>query len=139
MFDVIERLANVHTYSYTEDGRRHYFFVERLWDLASRMTVVDVEVESLDLEKNVWFNRKAPTITRILQQVEKIERADLSWPIILDSRGEIMDGYHRAAKALKLGLSTIRGVRFEEDPEPDVVVRIFTGKVERTLHAEFAD
>ena len=44
--------------------------------------------------------------------------ADLSYPIILDSTGDIMDGRHRVAKALLMGLPTIKFVRFVENPEP---------------------
>jgi hypothetical protein len=47
--------------------------------------------------------------------------ADDRYPIILSSNGRIMDGMHRVLKALMLGESHIRAVRFLTDPEPDFV------------------
>ena len=44
--------------------------------------------------------------------------ADLSYPIILDEDGSILDGRHRVAKALLEEQGSIKAVRFEEDPPP---------------------
>ena len=50
-----------------------------------------------------------------------INDADLDYSIILSSDGRVMDGLHRVLKALILGQSHIRAVRFLTDPEPDFV------------------
>lgn len=47
-----------------------------------------------------------------------INAADLSYPIILDEDGEIMDGRHRIMKAMLAGEKTIKAVRFDENPSP---------------------
>ena len=47
--------------------------------------------------------------------------ADMSYPIIMDDEGFIMDGWHRVAKALLEGRETIKAVRFENTPAPDYV------------------
>jgi len=51
--------------------------------------------------------------------MHQVYEADLSYPIILDEDGYVMDGRHRIAKALFLGLKTIKAVRFERTPLPD--------------------
>jgi diguanylate cyclase (GGDEF)-like protein len=48
-----------------------------------------------------------------------IQKADLSYPVILSADGRLMDGGHRISKAWLSGLTTINAVRFPVDPEPD--------------------
>jgi hypothetical protein len=50
-----------------------------------------------------------------------MDEADLAHPIILAAEGTVMDGMHRVAKALRLGLGEIEAVQFESDPLPDHV------------------
>ena len=57
----------------------------------------------------------------MLLHLQLIERADLSFPIILGADGRVMDGMHRVTRALRDGHSEIQAVRFERDPEPDSV------------------
>lgn len=45
--------------------------------------------------------------------------ADLSYPVILAADGRVMDGMHRIAKALAMGLETVDAVQFQKQPEPD--------------------
>lgn len=51
--------------------------------------------------------------------MKMVVEADLSFPIILDDEGDIMDGRHRIAKALLNEESTIKFVRFPETPPPN--------------------
>lgn len=48
-----------------------------------------------------------------------VMEADLSYPIILDNFGNILDGRHRMVKALVEGHETINFVRFETMPACD--------------------
>lgn len=50
-----------------------------------------------------------------------INESDLSFPIILSSEGQVMDGMHRVLKALLNGLQSIEAIRFPSDPEPDYI------------------
>lgn len=50
-----------------------------------------------------------------------IEEADLTYPIIIDHVGRVLDGMHRVCKALNQGLETILAYRLLEMPEPDYV------------------
>ena len=48
-----------------------------------------------------------------------MQQVDLSYPIIQAPDGWIMDGYHRIAKAILEGKTTIKAVRLPALPEPD--------------------
>lgn len=57
----------------------------------------------------------------MVDHVRLMNKADLSFPIILSAEGRVMDGMHRVAKAVLLGHTTIEAVQFTQDPEPDYV------------------
>ena len=96
--------------------------VERLWRLAEGLLVRDVPLGQFDAvldERHSWGEES--TNRQVARHARKIYEADLSCPVMLSTGGEVMDGYHRIAKAWLLGMSTIRVVRFEVDPLPDGV------------------
>jgi hypothetical protein len=63
----------------------------------------------------------APTCKSIAEHCALINEADLSYPIILDSAGRVMDGMHRVCKAFLQGVAALPAVQFARDPEPDHV------------------
>jgi hypothetical protein len=67
---------------------------------------------------SVWHNYEKLTLRKMVMHMKAVNDADLSYPIILDEDGEIMDGRHRIMKAILLGHKTIKAVRFEENPSP---------------------
>jgi hypothetical protein len=56
-----------------------------------------------------------------MEHSQLIKDADLSFPIIVDPSGRVMDGMHRVCKALMLGNETILTVQLNELPEPDFI------------------
>ena len=74
-----------------------------------------------EIDENLWFGDKNdnPTCRAIVEYMRLIEKADMSFPIILSSDGRVMDGIHRVAKAVLKGYETIEVVKFSQDPEPD--------------------
>jgi len=48
-----------------------------------------------------------------------VDEVDLSYPIILDRNGRIMDGMHRVCRAVREGIDRIPAVRFATNPEPE--------------------
>jgi len=60
-----------------------------------------------------------PTWKSIVEHIRLIDRADLSFPIILSSEGRVMDGMHRAAKALIQEVDSLPAKQFAQDPAPD--------------------
>ena len=49
------------------------------------------------------------------------DEADLSFPIILDKDGRVMDGMHRVCRAVREGIGRLPAVRFVANPEPDFI------------------
>lgn len=106
------------------DGKRHIWYVPRLWALSADLPVIEIAVESVvALDVDCWFGPEVePTIRKVALHCKRIVDADLNYPIILHADGSLMDGGHRLAKALMAGHEKIRAVRFEETPEPDEIV-----------------
>lgn len=106
------------------DGMLHIWHVPRLWELARDLPVVEVPVASFEeLDWDCWFGAdRKPTIRRVTRHCQRIVNADLSFPIILNADGSLMDGGHRLAKALMLGLPTVKAVQFVVTPPPDEMV-----------------
>ena len=100
------------------------FDVRRLIRLSRDLPVRMIDPRNLaELDEDHWYfhTDARPTPSSILEHVELIRGGDLAHPIILDSDGRLMDGMHRACRALLDGVERIPAVQFEEDPEPDLV------------------
>jgi hypothetical protein len=94
--------------------------IDRLLALSKDLDPQLVPLVSIgELDEPYWGG--AMTCRRIAEHATLIHEADLAYPVILSSDGRIMDGMHRVLKALMLGESHIRAVRFIKDPDPDYV------------------
>lgn len=52
-------------------------------------------------------------------QIKRVLDVDLKYPIILNDKGEIVDGYHRICKAFLNNKKTIKAIRLLEMPKSD--------------------
>ncbi len=98
--------------------------VHRLVALSADLPTFEVPLSEVrELDEPFWYGGEGdtPTCRAIALHAKLMSETDLAHPIILSSDGRVMDGMHRACKALNLGLAAIRAVRFEVDPEPDFV------------------
>ena len=94
--------------------------VDRLVSLTKHLEPELVPVASIrELDEPYWG--EPMTCRSVAEYARFINECDLGYPVILSSDGRIMDGMHRVLKALLLGESHIRAVRFLTDPEPDFV------------------
>jgi hypothetical protein len=96
--------------------------VDRLIQLSRDLPVSDVPLNGIrEIDSDYWFRfgPVVPTVRRVVEHMQLITEADMSYPIILAASGRVMDGMHRVARAILNGDSTIRAVRFDTDPEPD--------------------
>lgn len=93
---------------------RHTWSVARLFELARGLLVMDVPLNHL----NVYYTYDKLTLREMVTHMKAVNDADLSMPIILDEDGELMDGRHRVMKAMLAGATTIKAVRFDENPTP---------------------
>lgn len=98
--------------------------VRRLVRLSSNLPVQMIRPADIaELHQNHWFDSEEnlPTPQKIIEHLRLIEACDLSFPIILDQDGRVMDGMHRICKAVIENVTEIPAVRFREDPLPDHV------------------
>jgi hypothetical protein len=113
--------------------RKQYYFlpssrgllawdVDRLVQLSSGLPRKRISLNEIrELDEGCFGEDERPTWRAMVEHVKLIEKADLSFPIILSSSGAVMDGKHRVAKAALQGRKEIEAVQFDEDPEPDHV------------------
>ncbi|MEJ2794040.1 hypothetical protein WAE56_11510 [Iodobacter sp. LRB] len=98
--------------------------VHRLIKLSVKFAEISVPLEQIaELDQSYWFDEggAAPTCRAISEHAKLINETDLRFPIILSQNGRVMDGMHRVAKALMLGMAEIKAVQFSQDPEPDFI------------------
>lgn len=88
--------------------------VARLIQLSKDFEVFDLPLRAL----NINYTLGEQTLRSMVQHIEAVNSADLSYPIILDEDGEIFDGRHRVMRALLDGAESIKAVRFDENPSP---------------------
>jgi hypothetical protein len=97
--------------------------VHRLLALADPLPLVEVPLSAIrELDEPYWSGHGTPlTCREVAEHARLINEADLGFPIILSSDGRVMDGMHRAAKALMQSVDSLPAKRFAVDPEPDYV------------------
>jgi len=112
-----------HSHTIQINGKKHTWYVKRLWTLSAGLPEFDYEVSLFDgYNEDYWFgDRVKPTINKVIEHYNKIQHADYRYPIILSETGLIMDGVHRIIRAHLEGRKTIKAVRFDKNPEPDLI------------------
>ncbi|RLG68164.1 MAG: hypothetical protein DRO11_09365 [Methanobacteriota archaeon] len=93
---------------------KHHWSISRLFELSKDFEVMEVPLDHI----NLYSTYEKLTLRNMVMHMKAIDRADLSFPIILDEDGELMDGRHRLMKALYTGQKAIRVVRFDRNPPP---------------------
>lgn len=113
--------------------RKQYYFrespqgllawdVDRLVHLSRDFPIRRVPLAQIrELDEPVSWEGEALTWRSLVAHVQLLDAAELTYPIILAADGAVMDGRHRAAKALREGRPSIDAVQFPEDPPPDYV------------------
>jgi hypothetical protein len=104
------------------DGSMRFWRMDQLWPLAENLPVKKVSIQSLNvLDEVCWFGgplNLRPTCRSVANHARDIYNADLSYPIILSPKGDVLDGMHRIGKAYLLGLEEIDAVQLTEMPLP---------------------
>lgn len=116
---------NRHSHTIKKDGRKLTWFTDSLWESSKELDIFDYDISDFDFDVDCWFgDRFKPTIQKILEHTQKINKSSLKYPIILSSDGIVMDGLHRICKAHLNGQDTIRAVQFHDMPEPDLLEEV---------------
>ena len=109
------------THNTVRDGRL-LWYTEGSWKKAEQLVPFEVEVAAIkELDENCWFGSRAPTLRPVLAHFERIQKADLTYPIIFNHDGSMMDGGHCLCKAVMEGRSKIKAVQFSSMPIPDEI------------------
>lgn len=95
----------------------HEWSVKRLIALSTDLEILNIPLDHL----NVYSKYEKISLRQMVMHMNAVNKADLSFPIILDEDGEIMDGRHRIMKAMIIGEKSILAVRFDENPSPCVI------------------
>ena len=88
--------------------------VARLIKLTEDFEVFEIPMKFLD----VGYMLPEMDLRGVVTHMKAVEAADLTFPIILDENGTLLDGRHRIMKALLEGAETIKAVRFSKNPSP---------------------
>lgn len=110
-------------YHFREVGEDTYIWdVHRLVELSQNFKVKNILLSEIkELNEAYWFSDIHPTTQQIIEHIELINAADLSYPIILCADGRVMDGMHRVVEAKLHHQTYISAVQFEQTPEPDFI------------------
>lgn len=96
--------------------------VKDLWDLAATLEPVEIEVHKVaDIDKlldsHCW-SAGSMSIREIMDHSDRVDKADLTYPIIVTPDGCIADGVHRLVKCLWTGIDRILVVYLPAMPPP---------------------
>ena len=83
------------------------------------LPIYDLQLSAIDLNESPWNG--SDNIYNYIWHIDRINKSDLSYPIIQAPWGYIIDGWHRVCKAILNGDTTIKAVRLIVMPEPDKI------------------
>lgn len=94
------------------DGRRYIWDVNWLIEQAQGLPANEIALCDIqELDEDYWYDDDSPPATprSVAVHAMLIGQSDLDYPIILCSKGRVMDGMHRCCKALIEKRETISG------------------------------
>lgn len=110
-------------YHFRQVGEDTYIWdVHSLVALSEKLNVKEILITDIqELNEAYWFPDTHPTTQQMIEHMQLVNAADLSYPIILCAEGRVMDGMHRIAKAILGHQTHILAVQFEHTPKPDFI------------------
>jgi len=110
-------------YHFRQVGEDTYIWdVHSLVALSVKLNVKEILITDIqELNEAYWFPDTHPTTQQMIEHMQLVNAADLSYPIILCAEGRVMDGMHRIAKAILGHQTHIQAVQFEHTPKPDFI------------------
>lgn len=109
-----------------QDDDGHKITLMDLLNATKDIPVQDIPTKRLEPHLLSWNNDP--------EEILKIEKADLNYPILIfvDNNGEIIsiiDGHHRANKAVRLGLDNLKGKIIPINSLPEDIKKVFSHMV----------
>lgn len=83
------------------------------------VTTLSIPTIEWQMEQNVWGDWSPRDVLnhmdskKYAENAKRIRDAELAYPIIVTNKGVIVDGYHRFAKAISKGMTTIEAHVFD--------------------------
>lgn len=90
----------------------------KLIEHSKKFPVFDLPLAGIHLGGCAWGTEM--TFDEFIHHCKRVQDTDLKHPILLDDYGQICDGYHRVCKAILEGRTTIKAIRLNTMPEPDM-------------------
>lgn len=114
------------TYSVTDEvGTTKYWDIPRLWEESKQLQIESKNLSNYSLVLKgplTWCSPQVPmSFQGFLDHMTQTLNAELSYPILLDKDGNVIDGMHRLAKAFLSHQKTILVKQFKEELSPDRV------------------
>lgn len=100
-----------------KDGNK-VWYVSNLIERSKSLPVFEIPLCAIFVGQNIWDGNIDSAI-ELAKHIKRVNSACLDYPIIMDSEGFVMDGWHRITKALLEGVEKIKAVRFEVTPAAD--------------------
>lgn len=86
-----------------------------LIEASKNLPAFDLPLAGINLDICAWGGTE--TMYGFIYHAKRIVNTDLKYPIIINDKGRIVDGYHRIAKAIILGRETIKDADSYVKPE----------------------
>lgn len=86
------------------------------WCKEKQYPVFKLPLAAVDLSSCPW---DVNDMWAFIYHAKRVNNCDLKYPVILNDKGAVCDGWHRIAKAILAGKTEIDVIRIEEMPEPD--------------------
>lgn len=104
------------------DGKR-IWKTARLIELSKDIPEFDLHLNSIDISVMPWANVRSEDVRLldVLHHIERVNNANLNYPVLVMPCGYVCNGWHRIAKAILRGKETVKAKRFEKMPEPDEI------------------
>ena len=95
-----------------------YWYATTLYEEVKKKKLVPFNVPLAALVLD-YLPFRVDHLDYFIYQVIRVRNTDTKYPIIIDSLGTVADGYHRIAKAILDGKTTIKAYRLKEMPPID--------------------
>ncbi len=108
--------------SYYSDSSGDRWSAKYLYEKVKEHKLVaeKVKLRHLDLSHLPWQGGSIQNMDCFLYHAVRVQNCDTSIPVIMRQDGQIIDGWHRVAKAVIEGKKEILAYRFERYIEPEV-------------------
>lgn len=109
----IEKLDYIDSF-FKKNGYR--YSAVKLVEQSKLYKTYEIPIAFIDLSESP-FNLSS--FDYFIFQMKRVENSDLKYPILFDNEGTLCDGWHRLAKAILRGDTTIKAIKLKEMPEYD--------------------